>query len=110
MGRHMEGISHGTRGLASGMKGADPSLVDGASAVLARLGRLAVDGQHGVGRAGVPDVPLDDLLPHLVIAPVCPKLFDWSWRLNTSAGASKRRALRLAFGCKPTTKKPSPPK
>jgi hypothetical protein len=35
-----------------------------------------VDGQHGVGRAGVPDVPLDNPLAHRVIAPVCPKLFE----------------------------------
>src|SRR5215217_6789768 len=70
------GISCRTRILAARVERADPGFVDGASAVLARLRRLAVDGQHRVRRARVAHVPFDDPLPKLVVAPLRPKLLE----------------------------------
>src|SRR4051794_14142123 len=51
------------------MKGADPSVVDGASTVLASLGRLAMGRQHRIDRTRKPEIPLDDPVPELPHGP-----------------------------------------
>src|SRR3954469_22916089 len=70
------GISCRARSLAPGMKGADPSMVDGASAVLASLGRLPMGRQHRIDRPRKPEIPLDDPVPKFVVASIRPKLLE----------------------------------
>src|SRR3954454_9915897 len=90
------GISCRTRSRAPGMKGADPSVVDGASAVLASLGRLPMGRQHRIDRPRKPEIPLDDPVPKFVVASIRPKLLELVMQVEDER--RRLEAARLSAG------------
>src|SRR5829696_4530346 len=90
------GISYRTRGLIPWAKRAHPGRIERTSAVLARLGRLAVRRQHGISRTRKPNVALQNAFAQLTIAAVRPKLLELIVKVE-----HERRGLepaRLAAG------------